>query len=172
MSPDIAASEPIVDMLLNAEESWLQRLLDPSAPLPSTDQRYDGGSHDLNTPVKNLWVNNLISTVIVLWLLFKFWIYFSFFSHPIVCSLFLHLLCPYQLRNPLGLPISKRDSLLEKCAMFREAGGALNRQPSQDNVLDGPFSSGASKLEQVLCILVSSHNKNHSESTDNQRSRS
>uniref|UniRef100_A0A671W4E4 Myosin XVI n=1 Tax=Sparus aurata TaxID=8175 RepID=A0A671W4E4_SPAAU len=102
---DIAASEPIVDMLLNAEESWLQRLLDPSAPLPSTDQRYDGGSHDLNTPVKNL--------------------------------------------NPLGLPISKRDSLLEKCAMFREAGGALNRQPSQDNVLDGPFSSGASKLEQV-----------------------
>lgn len=72
MSPDIAASEPIVDMLLNAEESWLQRLLDPSAPLPSTDQRYDGGSHDLNTPVKNLWVNNLISTVIVLWLLFKF----------------------------------------------------------------------------------------------------
>ncbi|XP_051259431.1 unconventional myosin-XVI isoform X1 [Dicentrarchus labrax] len=102
---DIAASEPIVDMLLNAEESWLQRLADPSAPLPSTDQRYDGGSHDLNTPVKNL--------------------------------------------NPLGLPISKRDSLLEKCAMFREAGGALSRQPSQDNGLDGPFSSGASKLEQV-----------------------
>uniref|UniRef100_A0A8C4E9G1 Myosin XVI n=1 Tax=Dicentrarchus labrax TaxID=13489 RepID=A0A8C4E9G1_DICLA len=101
----IAASEPIVDMLLNAEESWLQRLADPSAPLPSTDQRYDGGSHDLNTPVKNL--------------------------------------------NPLGLPISKRDSLLEKCAMFREAGGALSRQPSQDNGLDGPFSSGASKLEQV-----------------------
>uniref|UniRef100_A0A667WPT4 Myosin XVI n=1 Tax=Myripristis murdjan TaxID=586833 RepID=A0A667WPT4_9TELE len=105
MSSDIAASEPIVDMLLKAEESWLQRLKDPSAPLPSTDQRYDGGSHDLNTPVKNL--------------------------------------------NPLGLPISKRDSLLEKCAMFREAGGALSRQPSQDNGLDGPFTSGASKLEQV-----------------------
>uniref|UniRef100_UPI003AAAD176 unconventional myosin-XVI n=1 Tax=Centroberyx gerrardi TaxID=166262 RepID=UPI003AAAD176 len=102
---DIAASEPIVDMLLKAEEGWLQRLKDPSAPLPSTDQRYDGGSHDLNTPVKNL--------------------------------------------NPLGLPISKRDSLLEKCAMFRDAGGALSRQPSQDNGLDGPFSSGASKLEQV-----------------------
>ncbi|KAF3843141.1 hypothetical protein F7725_001990 [Dissostichus mawsoni] len=102
---DISASEPIADMLLNAEESWLQRLKDPSAPLPSTDQRYDGGSHDLNTPVKNL--------------------------------------------NPLGLSISKRDSLLEKCAMFREAGGALSRQPSQDNGLDGPFSSGASKLEQV-----------------------
>ncbi|XP_031151084.1 unconventional myosin-XVI isoform X2 [Sander lucioperca] len=102
---DISASEPIADMLLNAEESWLQRLKDPSAPLPSTDQRYDGGLHDLNTPVKNL--------------------------------------------NPLGLSISKRDSLLEKCAMFREAGGALCRQPLQDNGLDGPFSSGASKLEQV-----------------------
>ncbi|XP_074550716.1 unconventional myosin-XVI isoform X2 [Halichoeres trimaculatus] len=102
---EVAASEPIADMLLNAEESWLQRLKDPSAPPLSTDQRYDGGSHDLNTPLKNL--------------------------------------------NPLGLSISKRDSLLEKCAMFREAGGALSRQPSQDNGLDGPFSSGASKLEQV-----------------------
>ncbi|KAM4558302.1 unconventional myosin-XVI isoform 2-T2 [Odontesthes bonariensis] len=102
---DIAVSEPIAAMLLSAEESWLQRLKDPSAPLPSTDQRYDGGSHDLNTPLKNL--------------------------------------------NPLGLPISKRDSLLEKCAMFREAGGALSRQPSQDNGLDGPFSSGPNKLEQV-----------------------
>ncbi|XP_038575834.1 unconventional myosin-XVI-like [Micropterus salmoides] len=102
---DIAVSEPIAEMLLNAEESWLQRLTDPSAPLPRTDQRYDGGSHDLNTPVKNM--------------------------------------------SPLGLSISKRDSLLEKCAMFREAGGALSRQPSQDNGLDGPFSSGSSKLEQV-----------------------
>lgn len=54
-------------------------------------------------------------------------------------------------RNPLGIPISKRDSLLEKCAMFREAGGALSRQPSQDNGLDGPFSSGPGKLEQVPC---------------------
>ena len=49
----------------------------------------------------------------------------------------------------MGLPISKRDSLLEKCAMFREAGGAMSGQPSQDNCLDGPFSSGTSKLEQV-----------------------
>lgn len=38
--------------------------------------------------------------------------------------------------------------------MFREAGGALSRQPSQDNGLDGPFSSGASKLEQVPCLLT------------------
>ncbi|XP_040056748.2 unconventional myosin-XVI isoform X1 [Gasterosteus aculeatus] len=102
---DISTCEPIADMLQNAEESWLQRLKDPSAPLPSTDQRYDDGSHDLNAPVKNL--------------------------------------------NPLGLSLSKRDCLLERCAMFREASGALSRQPSQDNGLDGPSSSGASKLEQV-----------------------
>ncbi|XP_067372242.1 unconventional myosin-XVI isoform X2 [Channa argus] len=101
---DIAASELIAKMLLNAEENWLQRLRDPSAPLTSTDHQYDGGSHDLNTPVKNL--------------------------------------------NPLGLSIAKQDSLLEKCAMFREAGGAMSRQLSQDNGLDGPLSSG-SKLEQV-----------------------
>uniref|UniRef100_A0A087Y002 Myosin XVI n=1 Tax=Poecilia formosa TaxID=48698 RepID=A0A087Y002_POEFO len=104
-SVDLAVSEPMAEMLLSAEESWLQRLKDPGAPLPPTDQRYDGGSHDLNTPLKTL--------------------------------------------NPLGLSISKRDSLLEKCAMFREAGGALSRQPSQDNGLDSPFSSGPSKLEQV-----------------------
>ncbi|KAM4561355.1 unconventional myosin-XVI isoform 2-T3 [Fundulus diaphanus] len=102
---DLAVTEPIAEMLLKAEESWLQRLKDPSAPLPSTDQRYDGGSFDFSTPLKTL--------------------------------------------NPLGLSISKRDSLLEKCAMFREAGGALSRQPSQDNGLDSPFSSGPSKLEQV-----------------------
>ncbi|KAL3969838.1 prickle [Sarotherodon galilaeus] len=116
---DIAVSEPIADMLLNAEESWQQRLKDPSAPLPSTDQRYDSGSHDLNTPVKN-------------------------FS-PYCLTIFYATLY----RNPLGIPIAKRDSLLEKCAMFREAAGALRRQPSQDNGLDSPFGSGASKLEQV-----------------------
>ncbi|XP_028291558.1 unconventional myosin-XVI isoform X2 [Gouania willdenowi] len=51
---DIAFSKPISDMLLKAEECWLQRLKDPSAPLPCVDQRYDGGSYDLHTPVKNL----------------------------------------------------------------------------------------------------------------------
>uniref|UniRef100_A0A8C5GII5 Myosin motor domain-containing protein n=1 Tax=Gouania willdenowi TaxID=441366 RepID=A0A8C5GII5_GOUWI len=50
---DIAFSKPISDMLLKAEECWLQRLKDPSAPLPCVDQRYDGGSYDLHTPVKN-----------------------------------------------------------------------------------------------------------------------
>uniref|UniRef100_A0A3P8VT99 Myosin motor domain-containing protein n=1 Tax=Cynoglossus semilaevis TaxID=244447 RepID=A0A3P8VT99_CYNSE len=98
---DIAASEPIADMLLKAEESWTQRLKDPSTPLPSTDQRYDSGSHDLTMPVKHI-------------------------------------------------SISKRDSLLEKCAMFKDAGGTLARHSSQNNLLDGAFSSGTGKLEQLM----------------------
>ncbi|XP_061579339.1 unconventional myosin-XVI [Cololabis saira] len=102
---DVAVSELIAEMLLSAEESWLQRVKDPSAPPPSTDRRYDGGSHDLSVPLKN-------------------W-------------------------DPRGLSISRRDCLLERCVMFREAGGAMSRQPSQDNGLDAPFSSGPSKLEQV-----------------------
>lgn len=69
MPLDIAVSEPISEMLLNAEESWIQRLKDPSAPLPSTDQRYDGGSHDLSTPLKNMWVESFTSTSAVLHLL-------------------------------------------------------------------------------------------------------
>ncbi|XP_034142653.1 unconventional myosin-XVI [Esox lucius] len=96
----IAASDPVMDMLLRAEESWVERLKDPSVPLPPTDQRYDGGAHDQPIPVKNL--------------------------------------------TPLSMPLSKRDSLLEKCTMFREVAGGLSRQSSLDNVLDGP-----SKLEQV-----------------------
>ncbi|XP_051938387.1 unconventional myosin-XVI [Hippocampus zosterae] len=102
---DIAASEHIADLLLSGETRWPHKLKDPRTPLLSTDQHCDGGSHDLNTPVKKL--------------------------------------------NSLGLPIAKRDSLLEKWAMFREAGGALSRQPSLDNILDGPFSLGTTKLEQV-----------------------
>lgn len=54
LSLDLAVSEPIAEMLHSAEESWLQRLKDPGAPLLSTDQRYDGGSHDFNTPLKTL----------------------------------------------------------------------------------------------------------------------
>lgn len=38
--------------------------------------------------------------------------------------------------------------------MFKEAGVALSRHPSQDNGLDGPFSSGTSKVEQVLCVCA------------------
>uniref|UniRef100_A0A6Q2Z872 Myosin motor domain-containing protein n=1 Tax=Esox lucius TaxID=8010 RepID=A0A6Q2Z872_ESOLU len=87
--PGIAASDPVMDMLLRAEESWVERLKDPSVPLPPTDQRYDGGAHDQPIPVKNL--------------------------------------------TPLSMPLSKRDSLLEKCTMFREVAGGLSRQSSLDN---------------------------------------
>ncbi|CAL8268518.1 unnamed protein product [Lota lota] len=59
---------------------------------------------------------------------------------------------PVKSLNPLGLPISKRDCLLEKWAMFRDAGGNMSRHPSQDNGLDGPYSSGAGKLEQVKLV--------------------
>lgn len=59
LSPDIAASEHIAEMLLSAEESWLQRQADPSTPLLSADQRYDGGLLDVNTPVKSLSVFSL-----------------------------------------------------------------------------------------------------------------
>ena len=52
-------------------------------------------------------------------------------------------------RTPLSVPISKRDSLLEKERMFRDVAGALSRHPSQDNGLDGPYTSGTGKLEQV-----------------------
>lgn len=159
ISPDIAASEPIANMLLNAEESWLQRLADPSAPLPSTDQSYDGGSHDINTPVKNLWVlsqtycNCLVTLRIINHVSFTPHFSNSFSYHSIDWVFNSSPSYP-SLRNLLGVPISKRDSLLEKCAMFREAGGALSRQPSQDNGLDDPFSSGTSKLEQVHVLLT------------------
>uniref|UniRef100_A0A8C1L5R9 Myosin XVI n=1 Tax=Cyprinus carpio TaxID=7962 RepID=A0A8C1L5R9_CYPCA len=49
----------------------------------------------------------------------------------------------------MALPISRRDSLLEKEAMFRDSGGALTQQPSLDNGLDGSYPSAAGKLEQV-----------------------
>nr|XP_029504670.1 unconventional myosin-XVI-like [Oncorhynchus nerka] len=92
-----------MNMLLRAEECWVERLKDPSVPPAPTDKRYDGGEHDHTIPVKNL--------------------------------------------TPLSMPLSKRDSLLEKCAMFRELGGGLSRYPSQDNGLDGP--TGPCKLEQA-----------------------
>ncbi|XP_036830919.1 unconventional myosin-XVI [Oncorhynchus mykiss] len=99
----IAASDPIMNMLLRAEECWVERLKDPSVPPAPTDKRYDGGEHDQPIPVKNL--------------------------------------------TPLSMPLSKRDSLLEKCAMFRELGRGLSRYTSQDNGLDAP--TGPCKLEQV-----------------------
>lgn len=155
LSPDVAASEHIAEIFLSAEESWLQRQADPSTPLPCAEQRYDGGSRDVNTPVKNLYVLPSV----------EFFLYlcqtchkrsFHFFAlwHVPHFKLSLHLLPS---RNPLGLPICKRDSLLEKCTMFREAGVALSRHPSQDNGLDGPFSSGTSKVEQVSLLAPLAH---------------
>uniref|UniRef100_A0A673XRC8 Myosin XVI n=1 Tax=Salmo trutta TaxID=8032 RepID=A0A673XRC8_SALTR len=55
---------------------------------------------------------------------------------------------PLPCSTPLSMSLSKRDSLLEKCAMFSEVGGGLSRQPSLDNGLDGP-TEPYSKLEQV-----------------------
>uniref|UniRef100_A0AAY4BPP7 Myosin motor domain-containing protein n=1 Tax=Denticeps clupeoides TaxID=299321 RepID=A0AAY4BPP7_9TELE len=52
-------------------------------------------------------------------------------------------------RTPLSVPISKWDSLLEKVHMFSNAAGALTHQPPQDSHLDGAYSSGLGKLEQV-----------------------
>ena len=68
---------------------------------------------------------------------------------PSVVPLYRSLSVRLALSTPLGLPISKRDGLLEKWAMFRDSGGPLSRHPSLDSGLDGPYSSGASKLEQV-----------------------
>ncbi|CAL8390505.1 unnamed protein product [Gadus morhua 'NCC'] len=107
---DLAASESILELLLQGEESWLKGeeswLKDPAAPPPAADPRQEEAEHsDLSPPLKSL--------------------------------------------SPLGLPISKRDGLLERWAMFRDAGGALSRHPSLDSGLDGPYGSGASKLEQV-----------------------
>ncbi|KAJ8246612.1 hypothetical protein GJAV_G00253460, partial [Gymnothorax javanicus] len=54
--------------------------------------------------------------------------------------------------SPLTLPISKRDSLLEKDAMFRDALSGVSQQPSQDNGVSGCFASSVSKLEQVKLV--------------------
>lgn len=54
LSSDIAASEHIADLLLSGETRWPQKLKDPRTSLLSTDQHCDGGSHDVNTPVKKL----------------------------------------------------------------------------------------------------------------------
>lgn len=145
LSPDVAASGHIAEMLLSAEEGWHQTQVDPSTPPPPSDQRYDGGSHDVNTPVKNLYVHSFYIRVshVERWCTcFSFW-------HIVATSSNVFPSHRLSFRNPLGLPISKRDSLLEKCTMFRDAGAALSRHPSQDNGLDGPFGSGTSKVEQV-----------------------
>ncbi|CAB1347352.1 unnamed protein product, partial [Coregonus sp. 'balchen'] len=54
---------------------------------------------------------------------------------------------PVKNLTPLSMSLSKRDSLLEKCAMFREVGVGLSRQLSLDSGLNGP--TAPSKLEQA-----------------------
>ncbi|XDV30854.1 hypothetical protein PO909_033688, partial [Leuciscus waleckii] len=102
---DVAATEQIADMLMRAEEFWVQRQTDPSVPSPQSEEHCTEVNQDYNLPVKKL--------------------------------------------ATMALPISRRDSLLEKEAMFRDSGGALTQQPSLDNGLDGPYPSTAGKLEQV-----------------------
>ncbi|XP_066542846.1 unconventional myosin-XVI isoform X1 [Hoplias malabaricus] len=102
---DIAASDRIAEILLKAEEFWVQKPKDPMTLPPYLQEHCEDLNQDVNMPVKKL--------------------------------------------TPLALPISKRDSLLEKDVMFRDSGGALTRQLSQDNGLDGPYPSTTSKLEQV-----------------------
>lgn len=104
LSPDAAASEHIAEIFLSAEESWLQRQADPSTPLPCADQRYDGGSHDVNTPVKNLYV---LSSV-------EFFLYlcqkrlkrcFTFFALLLVIATSFYTFSPPPaLQEPLGPP--------------------------------------------------------------------
>ncbi|XP_051565407.1 unconventional myosin-XVI-like isoform X1 [Myxocyprinus asiaticus] len=101
---DIAGTEQIAEMLLRAEEFWVLRQTDPSAPPPQSDEHCTD-NQDSNLPVRKL--------------------------------------------ATMAVPISRRDSLLEKEAMFRDSRGALTRQPSLDNGLDGAFPSAAGKLEQV-----------------------
>ncbi|XP_033867625.3 unconventional myosin-XVI-like isoform X1 [Acipenser ruthenus] len=59
---------------------------------------------------------------------------------------------PVKKLNPLTLPISKQDSLLEKDAMFRDTAGGLCRQHSQDNGCDSPLENSTNKLEQVTLM--------------------
>ncbi|XP_034160516.2 unconventional myosin-XVI isoform X2 [Pangasianodon hypophthalmus] len=102
---DIAASDQIADMLLKAEEFWVQRQKDPTLLLPHSEEHCEDLNQDVSMLVKKL--------------------------------------------TPMTMPISKRDSLLEKDIMFRDSGGALTRQSSQDNGPDGAYPSTTSKLEQV-----------------------
>lgn len=56
MLTDIAATEQIADMLLRAEEFWVQRQTDPSASPPS-DESYSETNQDSSLPVKKLYVD-------------------------------------------------------------------------------------------------------------------
>lgn len=93
LSPDVAASEHIAEIFLSAEESWLQRQADPSTPLPCSEQRYDGGSHDVNTPVKNLYVLSSVEFFLCLCQ-----------TNTVVATSFYTFPPPPALQEPLGPP--------------------------------------------------------------------
>lgn len=59
MFTDIAATEQIAEMLLRAEEFWVQRQTDPSAPPPS-DESYTEANQDSSLPVKKLYVDTWV----------------------------------------------------------------------------------------------------------------
>ncbi|TSL16099.1 Unconventional myosin-XVI [Bagarius yarrelli] len=103
---DIAATDQIADMLLKAEEFWVQRQKDPTLLPLYLKEHCEEPDQDVRLLLKRL-------------------------------------------RTPMALPISKRDSLFEKDTMFRDTGGALNRESSQENGADGLYPSTSSKLEQV-----------------------
>ncbi|XP_064166257.1 unconventional myosin-XVI-like isoform X3 [Anguilla rostrata] len=56
---------------------------------------------------------------------------------------------PAKLSLPLAIPISKRDSLLERDTMFRDFSGSVTRGPSHENGVDSHLTSRGGKPEQV-----------------------
>ncbi|XP_028846697.1 unconventional myosin-XVI isoform X2 [Denticeps clupeoides] len=102
---DVAASDQIANILLKAEELWMQHQMSTVVTMHSTYEQEDELTPDVSTPMIKM--------------------------------------------TPLSVPISKWDSLLEKVHMFSNAAGALTHQPPQDSHLDGAYSSGLGKLEQV-----------------------
>lgn len=60
--------------------------------------------------------------------------------------------------NPLALPIAKKDSLLEKDTMFKDATKGLCKQQSQDSASENVSVNTSAKFEQVCsflkCLLV------------------
>lgn len=53
---DVAATEQIADMLMRAEEFWVQRQTDPSVPSPQSEEHCAEVNQDNNLPVKKLYV--------------------------------------------------------------------------------------------------------------------
>lgn len=53
---DVAATEQIADMLMRAEEFWVQRQTDPSVPSPQSEEHCTEFNQDNNLPVKKLYV--------------------------------------------------------------------------------------------------------------------